>query len=64
MSINFMATNSDGTANIIMALKQAAEARLVGMFEDVNLCAIHTRCVTIMPNDIQLANRICFGNNA
>ena len=33
----------------IMALQEAAEAYLVGLFEDTNLCAIHTRRVTIMP---------------
>ena len=52
------------TADAIMALQQAAEKRLVGMFEDANLYTIHARCVTIMPKDIQLANRIHFGSNA
>jgi histone H3 len=42
----------------IMALQEAAEAYLVGLFEDVNLCAIHTKRVTIMPRDVQLARRI------
>ena len=42
----------------LMALQEAAEAYLVGLFEDTNLCAIHTRLVTIMPKDIQLARRI------
>ena len=40
------------------ALQEAAEAYLVGLFEDKNLCAIHARRVTIMPKDIQLARRI------
>ena len=31
----------------IMALQEAAEAYLVGLFEDTNLCAIHARRVTI-----------------
>ena len=43
----------------IMALQEAAEAYLVGLFEDSNLCAIHAKRVTIMPKDIQLARRIC-----
>ena len=43
----------------VMALQEAAEAYLVGLFEDTNLCAIHARRVTIMPKDIQLARRIC-----
>ena len=42
----------------IMALQEATEAYLVGLFEDSNLCAIHPRRVTIMPKDIQLARRI------
>ena len=42
----------------IMALQEATEAYLVGLFEDSNLCAIHARQVTIMPKDIQLARRI------
>ena len=43
----------------IMALQEASEAYLVGLFEDTNLCAIHAKRVTIMPKDIQLARRIC-----
>ena len=43
----------------IMALQEASEAYLVGLFEDSNLCGIHAKRVTIMPKDIQLARRIC-----
>jgi histone H3 len=42
----------------ILALQEAAEAYLVALFEDTNLCAIHAKRVTIMPRDIQLARRI------
>ncbi|KXZ50444.1 hypothetical protein GPECTOR_16g618 [Gonium pectorale] len=42
----------------VLALQKAAEAYLVGLFEDTNLCAIHAKRVTIMPKDIQLARRI------
>ena len=42
----------------MLALQEAAEAYLVGVFEDTNLCAIHAKRVTIMPKDIQLARRI------
>ncbi|TMW42266.1 hypothetical protein DOY81_012654 [Sarcophaga bullata] len=38
-----------------MALQKASEAYLVGLFEDTNLCAIHAKCITIMPKDIQMA---------
>ena len=42
----------------ILCLQEAAEAYLVGLFEDTNLYAIHAKRVTIMPKDIQLARRI------
>lgn len=42
----------------LLALQEAAEAYIVGLFEDTNLCAIHARRVTIMPRDLQLARRI------
>ena len=42
----------------VLALQEASEAYLVGLFEDSNLCAIHAKRVTIMPKDIQLARRI------
>jgi histone H3 len=42
----------------LIALQEAAEAYIVGLFEDTNLCAIHAKRVTIMPKDIQLARRI------
>ena len=45
-------------ASAILALQEAAEAHLVGLFEDCNLCAVHAKRVTIMPKDMQLARRI------
>ncbi|KAK8864187.1 hypothetical protein IAR55_001433 [Kwoniella newhampshirensis] len=45
-------------SSAIMALQEAAEAFLVHLFEDANLCAIHAKRVTIMQKDIQLARRI------
>ena len=45
-------------SSAVMALQEAAEAYLVGLFEDTNLCAIHAKRVTIMPKDVQLARRI------
>ena len=45
-------------AAAIGALQEEAEAYLVGLFDDTNLCAIHAKRVTIMPKDIQLARRI------
>ena len=43
---------------VILCLQEAAEAYLVRLFDDANLCAIHARRVTIMPKDILLARRI------
>lgn len=42
----------------LLALQEAAEAYLVGLFEHANLCAIHAKRVTIMPKDLHLARRI------
>jgi len=42
----------------LLALQEALEAYLVCLFEDSNDCAIHAKRVTIMPKDIQLAQRI------
>jgi hypothetical protein len=35
-------------SSAVMALQEASEAYLVGLFEDTNLCAIHAKRVTIM----------------
>ena len=45
-------------SHALLALQEAAESYLVGLFEDTNLCAIHAKRVTIMPKDLQLARRI------
>ncbi|CAM0953869.1 unnamed protein product [Alopecurus aequalis] len=45
-------------SSAVSALQVAAEAYLVMLFEDANLCAIHAKRVTLMPKDIQLARRI------
>ena len=42
----------------VLALQEAGEAFLVGLLEQANLCAIHTKRVTIMLKDSQLAQRI------
>jgi histone H3 len=46
------------TSGALMAVQEAGEAYLAGLFEDTNLCAIHAKRITIMPKDIQLARRI------
>ena len=42
----------------LLGIQEAAEAYLVGLFEDANLEAIHAKRVTIAPKDIQCARRI------
>ena len=46
------------TSQAILAIQEASEAWLVGLFEDSNLCAIHAKRVTIQRKDIRLAQRI------
>ena len=45
-------------SSAVLALQEASEAYLTGLFEDTNLAAIHAKRVTILPKDIQLARRI------
>ena len=42
----------------IMALQEVGEMFLVGLLEQSNLCVLHTKRVTIMPKDVQLARCI------
>ena len=46
------------TSESLYAMQEAAEAYLVGLFEDTNLNAIHARMVTIHKHDMRLARRI------
>lgn len=45
-------------SSALLALQEAVEAYLVGLFEDTNMCAIHAKRVTIMVKDVKLARRI------
>ena len=45
-------------AQALLALQEAAEAYLVGLLEDSNLCAIHAKRVTVFPRDMLLARRL------
>ncbi|XP_049328783.1 histone H3-like centromeric protein A [Astyanax mexicanus] len=45
-------------AYALMALQEAAEAFLVRLFSDANVCAIHAKRVTLYPRDMQLVRRI------
>ena len=46
-------------AQVIGALQEVAENYLVILFGDTNLCGIHTKHITIMPKDMQLAHKLC-----
>ena len=48
-------------AGAISALHGAVESYLIRLMEDINLCAIHTKRVTILPRDMQLV--WCIGGN-
>ena len=41
-------------ATMLLAIQEAMEAWLVRLIEDMNLCAIHAKCVTIQPRDLLL----------
>ena len=43
---------------VVLALHEAAEAYIIILLEDTNLCMIHAKKVTILPRDMQLAWRI------
>lgn len=58
MGVSVIAQDMRWQVSAVEALQEAAEAYLVNMFEDSNLCAIHAKRFTIMPKDIQLAQRI------
>jgi len=45
-------------AQALLAVQEAAEAYLTGLFEDSQLCAIHANRVTVMKKDVDLARRI------
>jgi histone H3/H4 len=42
----------------IMAMQEAGETHLVGLFEDVNVLAINCKRLTILTRDLALARRI------
>ena len=53
-----MMTDLRFQSTALLALQEAAESYLIGLFEDTLLCAVHAKHVTIMPKDIQLARRL------
>ncbi|OCK75351.1 histone cluster 1, H3g protein [Lepidopterella palustris CBS 459.81] len=45
-------------SSAIGALQESAEAYLIALFDDANMCAIHAKRVTLQTKDIQLARRL------
>lgn len=54
----FWMFNKSWSTTVLFLPHQAAEAFLVMLFSDANLCAIHAKRVTLFPRDMQLARRI------
>ena len=49
-------------ATALLAIQEAMEAWLVCLMEDMNLCAIHAKRVTIGPKDLSLVCHIRVNN--
>ncbi len=45
-------------SSALLAIQEAAEAYMVGVFEDTNQCAIHAKRQTVTAKDMSLAMRI------
>ena len=45
-------------SSAVQAIQEATESYVISLLADTNLCAIHTRRVTIQPKDVQLALRL------
>jgi len=56
--ILFSQTELRFQSSAIAALQEAAEAYIVGLFEDTNLACLHAKRVTIMARDMILARRL------
>ena len=45
-------------ASAVAAVQEATESYIISLLSDANLCALHSRRVTAMPRDLQLARRL------
>ena len=50
-------------ATALLAIQEAMEAWLVRLMEDMNLCAIHAKHVTIQPKDLKLVHCVRVNNS-
>jgi histone H3/H4 len=53
-----VASHVKWNSTALTALQDAAEAHIISLMADANLCALHAKRVTLMPKDIQLARRL------
>ena len=51
-------TNLRMMAGAVWFLQEVTEVYVVNLLEDTKLCTIHTKHVTIMPKDMQLAHHL------
>ena len=49
-------------AGVVLTLHEATKSYMICLLEDTNLCTMHAKCVTILPWDMRLAQRI-WGEN-
>ncbi len=45
-------------ASAVAAIQEATESAIVSLLSDANLCALHSKRVTVMPKDLSLARRL------
>jgi len=46
------------SSQALLAVQEASECYLTGLFDDCQSLALHAKRITIMPKDMQLARRI------
>ena len=49
-------------ATALLVIQEAMEAWLVRLMEDMNLCVIHAKWVTVQPKDLMLVKKIRVNN--
>ena len=46
------------SAQGVLAVQEATESYLTGLFEDALACCLHAKRVTLMPKDLKLCRRV------
>jgi histone H3 len=55
LALKFGKTDLQMQSTAVLALQEAAEYFMIDVFNDTNLCALHSKRVTIMVKDLVLA---------